>query len=68
MRLSGRASSHSALLDPNVLRDKAIKPLLAAARPLHPSRGGPNPKPIDHHYHALQLAMLGVFHELGIAA
>jgi len=51
-----------------VLRNKAIKPLLAAARPLHPPRGGLNPKPIDAHYHALQLAMQGVFHELGIAA
>ena len=51
-----------------VLRNKAIKPLLAAARPLHPTRGGRNPKPIDAHYHALQLAMQGVFHELGIAA
>ena len=35
-----------------VLRNKAIKPLLAAARPLHPARGTHNPKPIDvlpHH-------------------
>ena len=51
-----------------VLRNKAIKPLLAAARPLRPSRGAHNPKPLDAHYHALQLAMQGVFHELGIAA
>jgi hypothetical protein len=51
-----------------VLRNKAIKPLLAAARPLHPVRGAHNPKPIDAHYNALQLAMHGVFHELGIAA
>jgi hypothetical protein len=51
-----------------VLRNKAIKPLLAAARPLRPSRGAHNPKPLDHHYHALHLAMQGVFHELGIAA
>jgi DNA-binding transcriptional ArsR family regulator len=51
-----------------VLRNKAIKPLLAAARPLYPARGGLNPKPIDAHYHALRLAMHGVFHELGIAA
>jgi hypothetical protein len=51
-----------------VLRNKAIKPLLAAARPLHPPRGGPNRKPIDAHYHTLRLAMQGVFHELGIAA
>ena len=51
-----------------VLRDKAIKPLLAAAEPLRPSRGAHNPKPIDRHYQTLQLAMQGVFHELGIAA
>jgi hypothetical protein len=51
-----------------VLRNKAIKPLLAAAAPLRPSRAAHNPKPIDAHYHALQLAMHGVFHELGIAA
>src|ERR1700757_9039 len=51
-----------------VLRDKAIKPLLAAAQPLHPARGSHNSKPIDAHYHTLHLAMQGVFHELGIAA
>ncbi len=50
------------------LRNKAIKPLLAAAQPLHPKRGALNPKPIDAHYDALQLAMQGIFHELGIAA
>src|SRR6202048_3324960 len=51
-----------------VLRDKAIKPLLAAAQPLRPRRGPHNPKPIDHHYAAIQTAMRGVFHELGLAA
>ena len=51
-----------------VLRDKAIKPLLAAARNLKPSRGAHNPTPLDAHYHALRQAMRGVFHELGIAA
>jgi hypothetical protein len=51
-----------------VLRNKAIKPLLAAAWPLHPARGGLNRKPIDAHYHTLRLAMQSVFHELGIAA
>ena len=51
-----------------VLRNKAIKPLLAAARSLHRTRGELNPKPIDVHYHALRFAMHGVFHELGIAA
>ena len=56
---------HHALL---VLRDKAIKPLLAAAQPLRPKRGAHNPKPIDLHYDAIQAAMKGVFHELGLAA
>src|SRR6267142_1964670 len=51
-----------------VLRNKAIKPLLAAAQPLHPTHGAHNPRPIDAHYDALQLAMRRVFHELGIAA
>jgi hypothetical protein len=46
-----------------VLRNKAIKSLLAAAQP-----DSHNPKPIDAHYDALQLAMRRVFHELGIAA
>jgi hypothetical protein len=51
-----------------VLRNKAIKPLLAATQPLRPTRGAHNPKPIDAYYNALQLAMRRVFHELGIAA
>src|SRR5215469_4124144 len=33
-----------------VLRNKAIKPLLAAAQPLRPTRGAHNPHPIDAHY------------------
>src|ERR1700741_968937 len=40
-----------------VLRNKAIKPLLAAAQPLHPARGAHNPKPIDAHYHAIEVTM-----------
>jgi hypothetical protein len=51
-----------------VIRNKAIKPLLAAAEPLRPTRGPHNPKPIDAHYHTIQVAMNGVFHELGLAA
>jgi len=51
-----------------VLRNKAIKPLLAAAQPLCPTRGPHNPKPIDRHYHTINVAMKGVFHELGLAA
>ena len=51
-----------------VLRNKAIKPLLAAAQHRHPARGAHNPKPIDLHYDALRQALHGVFRELGIAA
>jgi hypothetical protein len=51
-----------------VLRNKAIKPLLAAALPLHPTRGAHNPKPIDAHYQTIRVAMQGVLHELGLAA
>src|SRR5262245_2958876 len=51
-----------------VLRNKAIKPLLAAAQPLRPTGGAHNPRPIDTHYRAIQVAMHGLFHELGLAA
>ena len=51
-----------------VLRDKAIKPLLAAAQDLRPSRGAQNPRPLDAHYDAVRSAMRGVFDELAIAA
>jgi hypothetical protein len=51
-----------------VLRNKAIKPLLAAAQPLHPARSAHNPKPIDAHYKAIRVAMNGVFHELPLEA
>lgn len=51
-----------------VLRNKAIKPLLAAAQDLHKPRGAQNPRPIDQHYDAIRLAMRGVFQELGLAA
>ena len=51
-----------------VLREKAIKPLLAAAQDITPTRGGQNPRAIDRHYQDLRLAMKGVFGELGIAA
>ena len=51
-----------------VLRDKAIKPLLAAAQPLRPSRRAQNPTALDAHYDTIRTAMFGVFHELGVAA
>jgi hypothetical protein len=51
-----------------VLRNKAIKPLLAAAQGLQPSRGAQNPSAIDTHYDAIRTAMRCVFQELGLAA
>ena len=51
-----------------VLRDKAIKPLLAAAQHLQPTRGPQNPRPLDIHYQTIRAAMQAVFQELGIAA
>ena len=51
-----------------VLRNKAIKPLLAAAQELRPSRGAQNPRKLDSHYDTIRTAMRGVFHELGLAA
>jgi hypothetical protein len=51
-----------------VLRNKAIKPLLAAAQARHSARGANNPKPIDAHYQTIRVAIKGVFHELGLAA
>jgi hypothetical protein len=51
-----------------VLRNKAIKPLLAAAQELRPSRGAQNPKALDTHYDTIRTAMQGVFQELGLVA
>ena len=51
-----------------VLREKAIRPLLAAVQDQQPSRGAQNPRPLDTHYHAIHTAMQGVFRELGLVA
>jgi hypothetical protein len=51
-----------------VLRNKVIKPLLAAAQGRRKSRGAQNPRPIDRHYETIRTAMQGVFDELGLAA
>ncbi len=51
-----------------VLRDKIIKPLLAASMETHPTHGAPNPTPLDNHYAAIRASMQGVFRELGLAA
>jgi hypothetical protein len=51
-----------------VLRNKAIKPLSAAAQRRRKSRGAQNPRPIDKHYETIRTAMQGVFDELRLAA
>jgi hypothetical protein len=51
-----------------VLRNKVIKPLLAAVQGRRKSRGAQNPRPIDKHYDTIRMAMQGVFDELGLAA
>jgi hypothetical protein len=51
-----------------VLRDKAIKPLLAAAQHPRRSRRPRNPTALDTHYETIRTGMHGVFHELGLAA
>ena len=52
-----------------VLREKTLKPLLAAAaeyrRRIRPPQ---NPTPLDIHYQSIRENMRGIFHELGIAA
>jgi hypothetical protein len=50
-----------------VLRNKAIKPLLAAAQRLRGSRRAQNPTPLDTHYETIRVAMECVFQELGVA-
>jgi hypothetical protein len=67
-RLCFVISANSERTFPSVLRNKAIKPLLAAAQARHPARAAHNPKPIDAHYKTIRVAMNGVFHELGLAA
>jgi hypothetical protein len=51
-----------------VLRDKALKPLLAAAQQHRRSRRPQNPAPLDIYYQTIRANMRGVFNELGIAA
>ena len=51
-----------------VLRNKAIKPLLAGMQEQRPARGAQNPSGLDTHYDTIRIAMRGVFQELGLAA
>jgi hypothetical protein len=51
-----------------VLRDRAIKPLLAAAQEVWPTHGAQNPTTLDTHFHTIRIAMREVFSQLGLAA
>jgi hypothetical protein len=51
-----------------VLREKAIRPLLAAAQEIRPSRGSQNPTALDRPYEAVRVSMAGILRELRVAA
>ena len=51
-----------------VLREKIIRPLLAASRQPELQTRPANPLPADHHYENLRVGMRDLFKELGIAA
>ena len=51
-----------------VLREKAIRPLLAATQEIRPSRGPQNPTALDRHYAAVRVGMASILRELGVAA
>ena len=67
-RYESTASGLRAMVALVVLRNKAIKPLLAAAQRRRKSRGAQHPRPIDRHYETIRMAIQGVFDELGLAA
>ena len=67
-RYQSTASGLRAMVALVVLRNKVIKPLLAAAQGWRKSRGAQNPRPIDKHYQTIRTAMQGVFDQLGLAA
>jgi hypothetical protein len=52
-RYESTSSGLKAMVALVVLRNKAIKPLLAAAQRRRKSRGAQNPRPIDKHYEFL---------------
>jgi hypothetical protein len=51
-----------------VLREKIIRPLLAASGQPEPSATPAHPMPIDQHYESLRVAMRDLFTQLGMAA
>src|SRR5262245_62713576 len=60
-RYESTASGLRAMVALVVLRNKAIKPLLAAAQRQRRSRSAQNPRPIDRHYETIRIAIQGVF-------
>ena len=63
--LPARSAALTALL---VLREKVIRPLLAATKRPEPQSKLMNPTTIDHYYEALRTDMQNLFHALGVAA
>jgi hypothetical protein len=51
-----------------VLREKAIRPLLAAAQEIRPPRGSQNPTTLDRHYETVRVGMAAILRQLGVAA
>jgi len=51
-----------------VLREKIIRPLLAAGAQPEPTAKPAHPTPVDHHYESLRAGMRSLFTEPGIAA
>jgi DNA-binding transcriptional ArsR family regulator len=51
-----------------VLREKVIRPLLAASQRPEPQNTVNHPTPLDHHYEHLRVGMRDLFAALGIAA
>jgi len=51
-----------------VLREKLIRPLLAASRQSQPPSKPAHPTPIDNYYESLRAGMRDLFTELGVAA
>lgn len=51
-----------------ILREQAIRPLLAAAEEIRPSRGSQNPTALDRHYETVRVGMAAILRELGVAA
>jgi len=52
----------------SVLREKVIRPLLAASQRSEPTLKPNHPTPVDHHYEHLRSGMRDLFTALGMVA